>query len=313
MKKVLPLVLFVSSFFTTTQVSAQACPRIENSSFRIITENESIGRRRVRFIYVNPSNGSKSINIRVYDKNTLLLNVCHPVSGYVNSNRTYNSPSFNITNITNLVVEITPYTGGSSCGGSSCAPTVRSQGGAALPVEFGEFQVLRQGRQVQLNWETYTEMYNTGFQVERNRNGNWEQVGFVKTKAADGNSQEKLSYQYTDMNNFSGQTQYRIRQVDIDGSFRYSEVRTVRGEESAPSLLVYPNPSASGQVTVSFSDSRDRQISLVDISGRIVRQWNGIRDQQWQITGLTPGTYLLRSLETSTQSVQVTKLLVQAR
>ena len=76
---------------------------------------------------------------------------------------------------------------------------------------------------VKLNWTTQTEVNNYGFDVERQAiNGQWEKVGFVN---GNGNSNSPKEYSYIDKNLIGGSKfLYRLKQVDNDGQFEYSDI-----------------------------------------------------------------------------------------
>jgi hypothetical protein len=183
-----------------------------------------------------------------------------------------------------------------------------------LPVNFKSFTAARNHSNVLLKWETVTEQNSNGFAIERNIRGTWEQVAFVPTQAANGYSESLLSYQYNDLNIIKGISQYRIRQVDFDAKSRYSEIRAVRGEGQSGKIIVFPNPSFNGKVIAVFDDATvSRDVSLSDMSGRILKQWKGVTNNNIQIDNLTPGMYSLKITvpETGEQSVQ--KIIVSQR
>lgn len=188
------------------------------------------------------------------------------------------------------------------------------QGCIPLPVSFKSFTATRNRSNVLLRWETASEQNNSGFAVERNTGGNWEQIGWVPTQAAGGNSDALLTYTFNDINNIKGITQYRIRQVDIDAKSTYSIIRSVYAEGQLGKTIVYPNPSNDGKVNVVFSDiSVTRDISVMDMSGRVVRQIKGIVNNNVTIDNLQPGMYTLRitAIETGEQAVE--KVVVNKR
>jgi hypothetical protein len=199
----------------------------------------------------------------------------------------------------------------SNCHGTFC-PIAQS---APLPVTFASFDVRRgTGDNVNLSWSTALEINNYGFYVERNVNGKWSPAGFVPSQAVGGNSESLLSYSFVDLNNVKGITQYRIRQVDIDGRFKYTEIRTVRGEDQAIRLTVYPNPSVDGRVNVVFDDAvAVRNVSVLDMSGRVVRQVNGITNNNITIENLNPGMYTVRVVVPETGAQGVQKIIVNKR
>ncbi len=189
-----------------------------------------------------------------------------------------------------------------------------ANGCAPLPVNFKSFTATRNHNTVALKWETFSEENNAGFALERNVAGVWQQVGYVATQAQGGNSATILSYQYNDANTVKGITQYRIKQIDQDGKFRYSIIRTVRGEGQIGKTIVYPNPSNNGKVTVAFEDANvTRDVALIDLTGRTVKQWKGVTNNNIQIDNLMPGIYSLRIVLPETGEQSVEKIVVNKR
>jgi hypothetical protein len=109
-----------------------------------------------------------------------------------------------------------------------------------LPVELISFTAKATGSAVNLNWETKTEVDNNGFDVERNSTGTWQKIGFVE---GHGTANSPKYYNFTDKSVTGNKIQYRLRQVDNDGTFEYSNVVEV---ELAPTTFTldqnYPNP-----------------------------------------------------------------------
>jgi len=201
-----------------------------------------------------------------------------------------------------------------SCGGTFCDTTRSTSQGPPLPVDFKSFTAARNHSNVSLKWETLTEKNCTGFAVERNTNGTWQEVAFVSSQAPGGNSSDQLSYQYNDQNNNKGISQYRLRQVDFDNKSKFSEIRTVRGEAQVGKIIVYPNPSMDGKVNVSFEDaSLVRDISLMDMSGRVLKQWKALSNNNITIENLIPGMYTLRVVVPETGEQTVEKIVVNKR
>jgi hypothetical protein len=199
-------------------------------------------------------------------------------------------------------------TSGQASGASRVVTLVSTQC-SPLPVTLKTFSAERVNRTaVALRWETATEINNSGFSVQRNLgNNNWTIVSFIPSQAAGGNSSSALTYNFTDANNFNGVSQYRLKQVDIDGHAKFSEIRAVRGDKQYSGMIIYPNPSTNGQVTVVFDNANGpRDVTLVDMTGRVTRQWKGITGNTLQIETLNAGVYSLRVVnkETGAQSVE---------
>jgi hypothetical protein len=183
-----------------------------------------------------------------------------------------------------------------------------------LPVSIASFSAKRTGTNVNLIWKTTYELNNTGFYVERNVNGNWEQVGFVPSQGQNGVSNDILTYAFVDFNNIKGITQYRLRQQDFDAKVKFSEIRSVRGEDQPVKLTVYPNPSANGNVNIVFDDAMAiRNITVMDMGGRVVRTMNGITNNNITIENLQPGMYTVRVVVPETGAQGVEKIIVNKR
>ncbi len=180
---------------------------------------------------------------------------------------------------------------------------------ATLPVTFRSFIATRISRtNVMLKWETVTEINNSGFNLQRNmNNNNWESVSFIPSQATRGNSSSSLTYLFNDINSSNGISQYRIKQVDIDGKATFSQVRAVRGDGQKAKIIIYPNPSATGNVSIVFEDKEGaRDITLINMNGQTVKQWKGITNNTLHIENLGKGMYTLKILmqETGTQSAE---------
>jgi hypothetical protein len=180
---------------------------------------------------------------------------------------------------------------------------------APLPVTFKSFIATRTNRSnVLLKWETATEINNSGFAIQRNTgNNNWQLVTFIPTQAIGGNSSSILTYTFNDVNTERGMSQYRIRQVDLDGKAKYSDIRAVRGDGQKGKTIVYPNPSFTGSVNVVFENTEGtRDVTLMDLNGRMIKQWKALSGNTIQIDNLGQGIYSLRIVirETGEQSVE---------
>lgn len=184
-----------------------------------------------------------------------------------------------------------------------------------LPVKFVSFNAARSGQNVNLTWQTASEENNTGFEVQRyTGSGAWQTVGFVATKAVNGNSGTPLSYQYTDINTTKGITQYRLRQIDKDYRSAYSVIRSVRGLGQKSNTIIYPNPSSDGKVNVVFDDANSiRDLSLMDVNGKTLKQWKGVTNNNIRIDNLNAGFYTIRIVNVETGEQVVEKFIVNKR
>ena len=137
----------------------------------------------------------------------------------------------------------------------------------ALPVELTTFSASVSDQSVNLNWETATEVNNYGFEVQRqyqvssSKNQDWENIGFVE---GHGNSNSPKYYSYSDKSvEASGKYFYRLKQVDIDGTFEYSD--QVEANLGAPNKYElnqnFPNPF-NPMTSIQFNIPQDNQVRL---------------------------------------------------
>ncbi len=112
---------------------------------------------------------------------------------------------------------------------------------APIPVEFTTFAANVAGEKVELTWETATETNNKGFEVERSSDDvSFTSIGFVD---GNGTSAEAHSYSFVDHHATSGTYYYRLKQVDFDGTYAYSNTVEVDFVPTEFSLgQNYPNP-----------------------------------------------------------------------
>jgi len=134
-------------------------------------------------------------------------------------------------------------------------------GAYVTPVELSSFtaQVRKDG--VELNWTTATETNNQGFQVEKmNITGSFEQVGYV---AGFGTTTEPKAYSFIDSKLETGNYIYRLKQIDFDGSYEYSDELNVEVELPLEFTLEqnYPNPF-NPSTTIKYSIAEDGFIKL---------------------------------------------------
>jgi len=118
-----------------------------------------------------------------------------------------------------------------------------------LPVELSLFSGIFQNGKVKLLWRTETEVNNYGFDVERKnpplnplQGGEFEKIGFID---GHGNSNSPKSYEFVDESVMNGKQYYRLKQIDNDGSFEYSDVVEVDVpilQDYAILEQNYPNP-----------------------------------------------------------------------
>ena len=147
------------------------------------------------------------------------------------------------------------------CGGSSCAGTT-----VALPVELIYIKTSKMELGVKLDWATASELNNQGFEVQRSSDTqNWVNIGWVP---GFGNSNSVIENSFQDEHPENGVNYYRLKQIDYDGNFEYSEKKSVNinsVDETRP--FVYPNPVASQLQIKHPNFGRDATLKICDLAG----------------------------------------------
>ena len=170
-----------------------------------------------------------------------------------------------------------------------------TQGAGALPVTLLSFTAqLNSAGNADIKWSTATEINTSRFEIEKSLSGN--QFAYLKTVAAAGNSSVVLNYNEQDNQVAAGTTFYRLKMIDIDGSYKYSNIASVK-KQAANEVLLYPNPAAES-ITISWAKPVSKNItySIYDASGKMVMQWvvsSGNNKTTKNVRMLPVGTYIL--------------------
>lgn len=182
-----------------------------------------------------------------------------------------------------------------------------------VPVELTSFTASNKENEVTLKWETATESNNSGFEIERTvtelsdnfnapENLNWEKIGFVE---GNGTISQSSLYQYSDdISSFRGKKiAYRLKQINFDGTYSYSDVAEV--ENALPSKFElsqnYPNPF-NPTTTIMYQLPFDSKVELkvFDLLGNEVatvvnqKQSAGTHKVNFSSSKLTSGVYFYR-------------------
>ena len=142
--------------------------------------------------------------------------------------------------------------------------------GPALPVRLVSFTAeASEKTAVLLNWKTASELNNDYFQIEHSLDAqNFKAVGQVKGK---GTLSTDTDYSFLHKLDIPGGNHYyRLKQTDLDGTFAYSQIRSVKLPD--PVTLIYPNP-ATDKINIEIADWKIlKAVELFDISGRRIYQ-----------------------------------------
>jgi len=177
-----------------------------------------------------------------------------------------------------------------------------------VPVELTSFTAALLDEAVLLNWSTATEINNQGFDIQRKSNSEvvWEKIGFVP---GFGTTTEPRTYSFTDETITNGTYSYRLKQLDYDGTFEYSDEIVVEVDFNPSDYSLaqnFPNPfnpntivqfqvPKPSDVTIKIYDMLGQEIRILFAgqvaSGKYTIEWNGLNDSGERMSS---GNYIYR-------------------
>ncbi len=186
----------------------------------------------------------------------------------------------------------------------------------ALPIELIAFNATALENQVHLSWTTASEENNAYFSVERSSDG--EHFSTIGELQGAGTSNTILNYRYTDREPLIGRSYYRLKQIDFNGNFSYSNIKGVliRAQQDY-SLEIRPNPvSKHDELTIVYhipdnGFTNSGEISIISLNGQEMFK-ESVSSGENEVTTtpehFTPGIYLV--ILTTSEGTRLTKRLV---
>jgi len=172
-----------------------------------------------------------------------------------------------------------------------------------LPVTFTDLTAKKKDNDVILNWGTLTEINSSHFEIERADNGKDFNTK-IGTVTSAGNSNAIKNYSLVDKAPLKGMNYYRVKQVDMDGKFSYSNIAVINFERGNAHVTLYPNP-AKHTLNVEYTAIRNNKISVqvIDARGSVILQSNytatiGKNIHSLNVSSLTKGVYMLKTIDT---------------
>ncbi len=160
--------------------------------------------------------------------------------------------------------------------------------GITLPIELVSFEAVKEGNDAVLNWTTASELNNKYFEIEMAEEtvaGELEDYIAIGKVDGAGNSSTFINYSFLDdESGKNSRRYYRLKQVDFDGSFEYSDIRVLDFRRSTEiEFTVYPNPVLETlSVAVKSDQEEPLKIIVTDMSGKVMENIN-----ESQINGST--------------------------
>ena len=188
--------------------------------------------------------------------------------------------------------------------------------GGSVPVELTSFTASISGNDVTLSWKTATELNNLGFYIERETGESWNNLGFVE---GHGTTTETQSYTFIDKDLASGIYNYRIKQVDFDGSYKFYNLKEeiqIDVPDSYELLQNYPNPfNPTTKIKYSVPTDGIVNISVYNVLGSKVSeivnsiQKAGNYEVAFDASELASGMYIYRMESGSFVSIKKMMIL----
>jgi len=145
-----------------------------------------------------------------------------------------------------------------------------------VPVELQSFTSTLSGNSVIIQWSTATELNNRGFEIERMIDKVWEKIAFIE---GEGTTSDERNYQYVDDFKFisvKGTIQYRLKQINFNGTYEYSNVIEVYVDFTPKEFLLYqnfPNPfNPSTSINFSLPVNVRVRINIYNSLGELVSE-----------------------------------------
>ena len=186
-----------------------------------------------------------------------------------------------------------------------------------IPVELTSFTAEQSASGILLKWTTASELNNNGFAIERLSSNLWEEIGFVN---GHGTTTSTKQYSFTDNSPLSGSIFYRLKQLDFDGSFTYSNEIEVNFSSIVSDFVLeqnYPNPfNPSTQISWQSPVSSWQILKVYDVLGNevatLVDEFReaGNHKVTFNSSGLASGIYYYK-LTSGSQSLTKKMILIR--
>lgn len=165
---------------------------------------------------------------------------------------------------------------------------------ASLPVEFSSFTGRSNQKSVILDWSTATESNNKHFEVQFSTDGKaFKQIGIV---AGVGTSYITQHYRFEHTAPAKGINYYRLKQVDYDGAFDYSNMVTVELDTNHKGTYrLFPNPVRERFTIQTAAGDLPTKVTLINTLGQEIQLFHATAGEAYELPGsLQKGTYIVR-------------------
>ena len=159
-----------------------------------------------------------------------------------------------------------------------------------LPIELSKFNVKKTEKSVMLSWATASEKNNDHFEIQKSANGTeFQTIGQVK---GSGTNLSGASYNFEDKNPSVGIAYYRLKQVDDDGKYAYTAVRSILFGKSKIAVF---STIAKDRISLTVSDDQIVPFDIINLNGQKVLAGKAIGQYTIDVSNLHSGIYFIRT------------------
>jgi hypothetical protein len=190
--------------------------------------------------------------------------------------------------------------------------------GPILPITLADFKAVKRNTTIDLLWTTSAEINNKGFYVERSSNitQGFKAIGYIVSKAVSGNISNALTYNLVDENPIQGINYYRLKQVDINGKFSYSNIVSAKNSNNNFNFKLLQTSIQSNYITVktTVANTTKFNCSITALSGKILctqllEVLQGEQYNQIKLNSITAGIYVLTIKNTEGEIVHTEQFI----
>ncbi len=296
-----------------------SCPIITNAEMEISDNGDGTSNHIIYIDWIQGTANNASLQWDVYYGSIIcpedydaqglfpVENCIHVHSG--NSSGTITEILQNVPNSEDVYLVAQGRTN-ASCGGNTCNQTFEQVTPKPLPVKLVTFDVKKQSNHILLEWTTESEIQNEGFVIEKSYNStDFQEIDFV---LGSGTTASFNSYSYRDQILDQSTLYYRLKQVDYDGGYSYSEIVRVESESEVNEInfSVFPNPIQNNRFNIRVNEYKNGRIKVIDNQGRIMFD-DEIHNSQIEVSTLNWTAGIYNVLFIRNNNYQVRRLIKQ--
>jgi hypothetical protein len=170
-----------------------------------------------------------------------------------------------------------------------------------LPIELITFNGTLTSEGNRLNWITSSETNNDHFEIERSKNG--EDFIYLGSIDGQGSSSSNTEYNYLDVKPETDINYYRLKQVDFNGSYTYTNIIAIDNSFVEDGFVIaYPNPTIESVISLSISDNI-RNVTVYNMLGEAVYYSDLVSGRKISLDVVAKGMYVIKGITNSNTTI----------